>query len=134
MSGEHFLIVTIDPDDDEHRDGSIECTGVTDACRTWWECREEHTWDRDEFEFFSDAVYEGEDLHHGVEHRVIDGMIMTPSEQCLGQALDSAWESAREAAEGLAPGRYPCHMTYEGDEYVCIELAAVAPAGSGEQE
>lgn len=119
----HWLIVTVDEDDDDSVRGSIECSGVTDLCRTWWECDEAHMFDEEEFVDLYDAIDSGEDVHHGVEHRYIDGMIMTPSTQCYGQSIDSAVESANEAAHGLAPGRYPCEIDYEGDEYVSVHIS-----------
>jgi hypothetical protein len=124
----HKLLVSRDPDDADGVVGSVVCSGVTDACRTWWECREEHDWNRVEFERFTDAVDEGDDMHHGVEHRVIDYVVMVPSVQCLAHTMNSGLDSAHEAAQGLEPGEYPCDVTYEGDEMVLVSVVRKAAA------
>jgi hypothetical protein len=124
MTG-HLLRVTADPaypDDREEHSGEVVCAGVTGNCRAWFECREEHEFDTDLYETVGDAYYDDVTVWHGVEHQRIDGDLMTPSEQCIGVALDGSWDEANEQARAYAPGDYPCDLTYEGDGEVRIEV------------
>jgi hypothetical protein len=114
----HTLVVTFEDGDIQ---GAVECSGVDEHCLAWWECRECGSAPE-----VIDAVYEGDDLRHGAHHQVIDSVVMVPGGQCISTALDSGWESAMDAARGLAAGRYPCEVAYEGDEYVSVSVDAGA--------
>ena len=108
----HALVVTVDRCSDckdqsdlcqdcaEHPElnYAIECPGVTDACRAWWECRETHT---------EDDLYrmEEEEPIHGVLHQLVAGMWSTPGTECFVQIADSVPEEGEYVSKG-APGRY----------------------------
>ena len=116
---DHTLIVTFEDGDIR---GTVECLAVDEHCRVWWECRKCPSTTE-----VVDDVYEGNDLRHGEHHQVIDSMVMVAGDQCISNAIDSGGESAMEAASGLTPGRYPCEVEYEGDEYVSVFV--LVPAG-----
>lgn len=124
----HVLRITVDPDNPDDRCAEVICPGVTDACRTWWECTtEDHEYDHRKYADLGEAILDGHTSYHGVEHRYIDNMLMTPSAQCFGQALDGAVEAAHDEAAGRAPGDYPCDVVYEGDGGVYIAVTSPRP-------
>ena len=105
--------VTIKHDQESHACGDgchdectadLQCSGVTDACRCWWECdtcREAmRGLDVDALADFEENLdTEGE--AHGKEHQRIDGMWMTPTAQCLTQALETdAYDLVHTLPEG----------------------------------
>ena len=70
---------------------TLACSGVTDACRCWWECTTCHDasqeMDTAELDDFNDHLHEAGEAH-GVEHQHIDGKWMTPTVSCITQMLD----------------------------------------------
>lgn len=89
---------------------SLACPGVTDSCRTWWECticRDAlHGMDEDARDQFDEDLYETE-VAHGEEHRQIDGMWMTPSNDCIGLSLDT---DAGDLVDTLPDGDHPVDL------------------------
>lgn len=78
---------------------TIECPGVTDACRTYWECRRDHSED--------DIVrMENEEEVHGALHTYVSGLgWATPSDRCYVQEADAVSEEGSYIAKGK-PGRW----------------------------
>lgn len=97
----------------------VECAGVTDSCRTWWECEtcENHT------DLIEDVYEFGDDrpMLHGVEHQVVDGMWCRWSDQCVTDTMDSDADEVAVYALDSAPGRYPVDIEAE-EGYVNVLL------------
>lgn len=123
--GEHMVRVTHDAESHEydcHDDCKVQiiCTGVTDACRTWWECPvcqdARAALDGDDLDDFDEALHEAGEVH-GIDHQWIDGMWMTPSEDCLGSnMLDN---DAHDLVDELATGDHPVDLTCD-DGFVYV--------------
>jgi len=131
--GQHTVTIKHDPESHEiegcHDDceAIVQCTGVTDECRTWWECTicrdTYHGLDEDGRDQFDEDLYETE-VAHGVEHKRIDGMWMTPSNACLSRTLDN---DAGELAYTLPDGEHPVDI--DCDEGF-VTVTATAPEGA----
>lgn len=111
MSQIHTLVITAipgaDPDEvDVYLDYSIECPGLTDACRTWEPCKlpeSEHDSNR------------SAGVHHGVNHLWHEGR-MVGMDRCYLQCdADDLPDVAGEltAKEDLKPGRYQVEHTFD---------------------
>lgn len=97
----------------------VSCSGVTSRCRCWWECevcREAmQGLDTDTLADFEERLDE-EGESHGQEHQRIDGMWMTPTGQCLTQAIET---DAYDLLFSLPDGAYPVAIDCdEGFVYV----------------
>jgi hypothetical protein len=118
MMGHLLRVTSDDAGDPDERYGEIICPSVTSACRVWWECSEAGCQDTETI----DSIDDGQDIRHRVEHQVIDDLVMTPGTQCIGKVPGDAMDAAHDAAEGLAPGDYPCEITYGDDGYLDIAV------------
>lgn len=123
---EHVLRIKHDPESHELEDchddctAEVVCAGVTDACRTWWECDR----CRAVLRRVSDAAAEEYDerIHergtaHRQEHQHIDGMWMTPSNQCLSTACDE--HNGHDFVSELPAGDHPVTLDWE-EGYVTV--------------
>lgn len=116
----HTVTIKHDPAshaEDCHDDCTVDvhCPGVTDKCRTWWECNvcriAMASMDSDDRAKWEDLMYDEDDgAWHGVDHSHIDGMWMTPSEDCLlTSSLDNnADDLVYELPEGVHPVDLDC--------------------------
>lgn len=117
MPEPHVLVVTVDrcpacPSDGlcadctEHPQLSyvIECPGMTEACRVWWECRKPHT---------EDDMHrmENEEPIHGEIHQLVAGMWSTPGQHCYLVMHDAVPEEGEYVSNGK-PGRYPVDFDF----------------------
>lgn len=124
----HILVVTVDrcpdcppgglcADCTEHPELTyvVECPGVTDVCRTWWECMESHSEDDEE-------RMENEEPVHGAEHQRVGGLgWCTPGSQCFLTISDSIPEEGEYATNGK-PGRYPVGFDFGDPGEVFLHL------------
>lgn len=119
----HVLIAEIDPDNHERLSYSIDCPGVTDSCRTYWECREDHP--------EAAGEWDEEEEIHGVPHRRIPGLGWSiPSGQCYVANHDALPEEGEEIARGRV-GRWPVdHEVGDGTELYLHEIKPSAPAAT----
>lgn len=130
----HVVRITHDPEshtiEDCHDDCAADliCNGVTDACRVWRECArcravlgrvDEHGRD-----LYDDRLYERGEAH-GAEHQRLDGMWMTPTDECIGSACDE--HDAYYLVAELPEGDYPVSLDWE-EGYVTVRRAAIPPA------
>lgn len=119
----HTATITHDPESHAYGEGchdectaQVTCSGVTDACRCWWECdtcREAMSGlDQDALADFEERL-EDEGSAHGKEHQRIDGMWMTPSTQCLTQAMETdAYDLVFRLPDGQHPVDIDCDEGY----------------------
>jgi hypothetical protein len=106
MNTRHVLAITAKPDpgDGVHPSFTIECPGVTDACRCWWECT---TCKAADIRHLEDI---GDDVAHGVRHEHVgDNGWSTPSDDCLLQISEYTPDVVHDLVYGLnlEVGRYP---------------------------
>lgn len=126
----HVLVVSVDPDDSDAVVGAIECPGVTDACRVWWECQScNNAIDGVGNDKIDDVIENGA---HGVEHTFGEYGLMAASDDCMAQALDAAPEGIAEAAEGLLPGQYPVDVDYYGEGGITVTLITSVDANGAQ--
>lgn len=89
---------------------TLDCAGVTDECALWEPCRHP---DCPPFDW---ANYDGEHLHHGVEHSIYMQRWEAPTGDCsLLVTSTAAAHIARTLAATRGPGTYPLMLTWEGD-------------------
>lgn len=87
---------------------SIECPGVTNACRAWVDCPKFG-------KECDDDLLDEDNVAHGVEHQWIDGDWMIPTEECL-VAVHDHLDDALDTYSPV-PGRYPVdHDFGDGSE------------------
>ena len=129
----HVVRIKHDPEshaEDCHDDCRAEviCLGVTDACRTWWECGRcmkvlNRLNDAGALEY-DERVDERGGLAHGVDHQRIDGMWMTLSEMCLSRAAEE--DDAYYLIPDCADGDHPVTIDYE-EGYLSVHPAPPIP-------
>lgn len=117
VSEPHVIVVTEvpippdEPDAEREFDYKVECPGVTDACRTWWECTIcTDALAKDEDGSYRDRL-EDDGEAHSVEHRLMEFGWAVPSEDCWAQVADDQPDAIEEVFDGaersIEPGRYP---------------------------
>jgi hypothetical protein len=98
---------------------TIECPGVADECRLWWECSTcEPSTAAAREAYFDDSEI------HGAEHLLIDGRLMTATDRCYIATHESLTDGVDDLPD--SPGRYPVradfgdgtelHLTLDGQE------------------
>jgi hypothetical protein len=123
----HILVVTgtIDPTEGlDERDFTLECPGVTDACRGWIGCDCTNTRGRD-------LSWEEPLVAHGVTHQYLDGEWMRPTDGCYFAGHDGLPDAVVDLpVDGvlLTAGRYEVAPTYDGDGCIGFNLSAVTAA------
>ena len=131
--GLHVVRIKHDPESHEydcHDDCAAEviCPGVTNACRTWWECNRCRAVlrrvDAHGADLYDDRLSERGEAH-GVDHEHIDGMWMTPSDQCLSTACDE--HDAGELVSVLPDGDHPVDLDWE-EGFLMVRLIGPTPA------
>jgi hypothetical protein len=113
----HILIVTGTPTDDD-LSYTVECPGVTDACRAWRECT---TCPRPLPADAEDALWDDREAH-GVEHQHLDATWMVPTGECFLATAEDMWDAGR--ALGLPAGRWPVDFTVEDDIWLHLAVRA----------
>jgi hypothetical protein len=114
-TGPHMLVIAVDPSDSEHLLVSVECPGVTAACRAWQECPDcapDHARRVKAWNESPDGTL------HGVDHVVAQGLLMTPTGQCLVATHDELHDAGVDVTR--VPGRYPVDVEFvdDGEEVV----------------
>lgn len=132
----HTVTIKHDPESHEIEDchddceATINCPGVLDSCRAWWECQQ----CRDEAETLSgealddreERLYDEEEAH-GVEHQRIDGRWMTPTDRCIGIEFET---DANDLVWSLPDGTFPVDLECdEGFVYVHL-IRGIRDGGS----
>lgn len=113
----HILVVTVDPEDLDVIDCTVECPGVTDECREYRDCV------ADDAE--RAALVRADDdglptVAHGQRHLMIDGMWMAETDFCYVQGHDGLPD---EVVDRFPPGRHPIeHDVGDGTELFVFAL------------
>lgn len=116
MSGLHVIVVTEvpappdEPDAEREFNYEVECPGVTDVCRTWWECTIcSDALAKDEDGSYRDRLDEDSEAH-GVEHRLMGFGWAVASGDCWAQVADERPDAIEDvfdlAKRPIEPGRY----------------------------
>lgn len=102
----------------------IECSGVTDGCRSWLECRDKTctVWRDHDSRCADDCSIHfepdnDEPTLHGLRHRYIDSVSgwCTPEERCWPAICGEVREAAVDLRDEWTPGQYP--VRHGVDEY-----------------
>lgn len=118
---EHILRVTRAAGDEHEAEYGMVCQAAKPKdCIVWWECAECEKLTGDDYENFTERLYEdGESEVHGLTHQMIDGSIMHIGSGCVTQHLEVEYDFD---PEGLPVGNHP--VSYDCDEgYVYVTLA-----------
>jgi hypothetical protein len=120
----HTLIIkaVANPNEvDNWRDFSIECPGVTDACRMWVECDIPNCGSED-------AERDNNVVKHGKRHQLIVSTWSVPTDTCYLMIADELSDVAASMAdsEKLPPGRY--EVDHDFDEGMVSWLTPVKVA------
>lgn len=100
----HILVVSGDPEDG--LEYAVECPGVTEACQTWFLCKECPDSGN------QDALDES-DIVHGVAHRWYSWGWSTARQVCFVVRHDDLFDAASDLV--LDPGRYRIDWTAEDE-------------------
>lgn len=124
---EHILVVRPPIEEGHVPQYAVECPGVTDACRMWWECDKPdcppfspHTTEEDE------AIDNGF-VQHDREHRLLDGLEWcVPTDRCWFASYDDL-EGAVDALALPGSGRYPVRRGawQAGDDATVLRLELI---------
>lgn len=137
---QHVVRIKHDPESHEydcHDDCTAEviCNGVTDLCRTWWECSTCRTL-LDGMDSLERADYletlDEEDEAHGEDHQHIDGMWMTPTNRCLSVMREE--DDAAELIHSLPDGDFPVSLDWDEGYLLVRQIrndALSLPPGKG---
>lgn len=134
----HVIVVTevpappIEPGAEREFNLAIECPGVTDACRTWWQCTKcEDALALDVDDSYRNRLDEDSEAH-GVEHRLMPFGWAVRSEECWAQVSDDRMDAIEEvfdrAKRPIEPGRYPVVID-DGDPLTFAFAAVEEVAG-----
>ena len=106
---------------------TITCPGVTERCRTWWECRECNNGDRGLKEHLEEHAEA-----HGIEHQRLPSGWATPGTSC-SYGLDDAYDRISDAIRDLEQpvGTHVIKLTWEDDLGPEATIKALAAAGGG---
>lgn len=108
-------------------DYDLTCSGVTDACRAWEECMVCTPEDSVTVKEMADG---GEDAEaHGKEHRVINGLWMTPTDNCFIACHENQGEAVAYLGS-LPHGRYAVDGEDIGDGDLGLTLVTSADAST----
>lgn len=101
---------------------SIQCPGVTDACRTWWECMECAKAIAGGNDDLRDELGENGEAH-GVEHRYLENGWSVPGPQCWGQECPDLYDAAVDLFKKgpIEPGEYRVRLIPD-DQYLSLDL------------
>jgi hypothetical protein len=131
MSSSHTLVIEVSGNDVDGEgwdvDYSIECPGVTDACRMWVGCDipdcPGNTGD-------DDTLYDVSNIAHGKPHKYIDDSWMVPTDTCYLIAADELPDAAEFLAtkDGLVPGRYAVGHDFDDGRLADLHLAGSVTA------
>lgn len=113
----HVIVVTEvpappdEPDAEPEFESKVECPGVTDSCRTWWECTIcADALAKDEDDSYRDRLDENSEAH-GVEHRLMEFGWAAPSQDCWAQVADDRPDAIEDVFRldhrPMTVGRYP---------------------------
>lgn len=96
---------------DQHSyDYAVECPGVTDACRMYRECT---ACSVRAAAGLPPEADEETGMGHGVPHRRIGGLWMTPTDDCYVQTIDGLADAVADL--NLSLGRYLIDHDFPGD-------------------
>jgi hypothetical protein len=101
---------------------TIECPGITDVCRTWFDCDKCTADDRD-------ALHEADQpIAHGVEHKLFSWGWSVPSDdQCF--VRDNDGDAVVNLVHDLPPGRYEVAFDVDDETDLILSVVDVQPAG-----
>lgn len=123
MSSVHTLIIKVSGNDVDGEgwdvDYSIECPGVSNACRMWTECDVPECPGRTGQD---DTLYDVSDIAHGQPHKYIDDSWMVPTDTCYLIIADELPDAAGYLAskQNLGAGRY--QVGHDFDEGTIADL------------
>jgi hypothetical protein len=129
MSSGHTVTIKHDAESHEYDchdacEATVECSGVTDTCRVWWECdtcraaKKDMTDERRDD--YDEQLWDTSEAH-GVEHQHIDCVWMTPGDSCLVYELET---DASDLVPTLPDGVHPVGIDCD-DGFVYVQALTV---------